>query len=119
MRSSFAFRAATVINGRAMELFPTNIRQADPDTLAIHWNDGVESLYSVYQLRCMCPCANCVDENTGQRTLDPANVPTEVKPIDIEQVGNYALQIKWTDGHDTGIYTWVRLRAMAGDARPD
>ncbi|MHC4954445.1 MAG: DUF971 domain-containing protein [Planctomycetota bacterium] len=87
-----------------MELFPTNIRQADDDTLAIHWNDGVESTYNVYELRCACPCANCVNELTGERILDPKNVNPDVKP---------ALQVRWSDGHDTGIYSWVRLRAMA------
>jgi len=102
-----------------MELFPTNIRQVDSNTLGINWNDGAESLFDVYKLRCLCPCANCVDENTGQRTLDPTKVAPDVKPVDITQVGNYALQIKWSDGHDTGIYTWVRLRAFAADAQPD
>lgn len=99
-----------------MELFPTNIRQVDANTLGIHWNDGVESLYDVHQLRCLCPCANCVDEMTGERTLDPAKVAADVKPVDIVQIGNYALQIKWSDAHDTGIYTWVRLRAIAEES---
>ena len=102
-----------------MELFPTNIQQVDEDTLGINWNDGVETQYSVYKLRCLCPCANCVDENTGKRTLDPSKVAPDVKPVDIVQVGNYALQIKWTDGHDTGIYSWTRLRVIAADAGPE
>ena len=82
--------------------------------LAITWNDGVETNFRVFDLRAACPCAQCVDELTGKRLLDPGNLDPEVKPVDIVSVGNYALQIKWSDGHDTGIYSWVRLRALAG-----
>ncbi|MHC4408349.1 MAG: DUF971 domain-containing protein [Planctomycetota bacterium] len=98
-----------------MDPFPTNIQQAGADVLAITWNDGVESHYRVFDLRAACPCAQCVDELTGKRILDPKNVDPEVKPVDIVSVGNYALQIKWSDGHDTGIYSWVRLRALAAN----
>ena len=99
-----------------MELFPTNISQVDDRTLGIHWNDGVDSTYDVFKLRCMCPCANCVDEMTGERTLDPSKIAADVRPVDIVQVGNYALKIAWSDNHDTGIYTWIRLRVMAEES---
>jgi ATP-binding protein involved in chromosome partitioning len=85
-----------------MDPFPTNIQQAGADVLAITWNDGVESHYRVFDLRAACPCAQCVDELTGKRILEPKNVDPEV-------------QIKWSDGHDTGIYSWIRLRALAAN----
>ncbi|MHC4932413.1 MAG: gamma-butyrobetaine hydroxylase-like domain-containing protein, partial [Planctomycetota bacterium] len=45
-----------------MSAVPTDIRQAGPDTLAISWADGSESIYRVFDLRLACPCAMCVDE---------------------------------------------------------
>ena len=63
-------------------------------------------------LRLACGCAICVDEWTGEEHLDPACVPEDVRPLKIESVGRYALQIQWSDGHDTGIYPFRRLRAL-------
>ena len=95
-----------------MAAIPRDIRQADPRTLAITWQDGAESVYDVRRLRLACPCANCVDEMTGKPRLDPASVPAGVAPVNIRSVGNYAIAIVWSDGHDTGIYSFERLREM-------
>ena len=95
-----------------MDLYPTNIQQIDADTLGIHWSDGVESTFNVFKLRCACPCANCVDEMTGDKLLDPKRVAPDVKPVDLAQVGNYAIQISWSDGHNTGIYSFRSLKEM-------
>jgi ATP-binding protein involved in chromosome partitioning len=92
-----------------MDVVPKEIRQAGPRTLAIVWSDGRESRYEVRELRLLCPCASCRDEVTGERLLDPARVPQDVHPIRLESVGNYALKVRWSDGHDTGIYTYRRL----------
>lgn len=95
---------------------PTSIEQHGPADLAIRWGDGVESLLSVRTLRLACACAVCVDEWTGEQRLDPTAVPEDVRPVRIEPVGRYALQITWTDGHDSGIYSYERLRALAEPA---
>ncbi len=91
---------------------PTGIRQAGPRTLAIIWGDGRESRYEVRDLRLACACASCVDEWSGAERLDPASVPEDVHPLRIEPVGRYAIQIYWSDGHDTGIYPYRRLREL-------
>ena len=96
-----------------MSLGPRAIRQAGDDRLAIDWSDGATSEYRVFDLRIECPCAGCHDEVTGERLLDPATVPAGVKPVRLESVGNYAVKITWSDGHDTGIYTYERLRRIA------
>ena len=57
-----------------------------------------------------------MDELTGKRLLDPRSIDPEVKPVEIVSVGNYAIKISWSDGHDTGIYSWVRLRVLAADS---
>jgi DUF971 family protein len=51
-----------------------------------------------------------VDEFTGKRLLDPGRIDREVAAVHWKRVGRYALQIQWSDGHDTGIYTYERLR---------
>jgi ATP-binding protein involved in chromosome partitioning len=92
---------------------PTAIRQAGPRELAITWADGRESVYDVRDLRLACACASCVDEWTGEGRLDPVSVPEDVHPVAIRRVGRYAIQIDWSDGHDTGIYPFRRLRELA------
>jgi len=92
---------------------PTEIRQAGPRRLAITWADGRESAYDVRELRLACGCAHCVDEWTGQGRLDPDSVPADVHPLKVEKVGRYAIQIRWSDGHESGIYPFRRLRDLA------
>ncbi|HEX5136485.1 MAG TPA: DUF971 domain-containing protein [Planctomycetota bacterium] len=98
-----------------MAATPTRIYQAGPSTLAIVWSDGQERLYRVRDLRIACPCATCRDEMTGERILDPSRVPEDVRPVHLQSVGNYGVKIRWSDGHDTGIYSYDRLREL-GDA---
>jgi len=91
---------------------PADIRQKGPGELAITWRDGHQSVYPVRALRLSCGCASCVDEWSGEERLDPGSVPEDVHPLRIEPVGRYAIQISWSDGHDTGIYPFARLRAL-------
>ena len=92
---------------------PSKLEQAGPTTLAITWGDGVHSILEVRDLRLACGCAHCVDEWTGELRLDATTVPEDVHPTRIEPVGRYAIQIAWSDGHDSGIYPFVRLRQLA------
>ena len=93
---------------------PTQIFQKGPRELAIRWADGTESAFDVHALRLACACARCVDEWSGRATLDPQSVPMDVHPLRIRSVGRYAIQIDWSDGHDSGIYPFRRLRDLAG-----
>jgi len=93
-----------------LDVVPKQIRQSGPNTLAILWSDGQERAYAVRDLRLACPCAACHDELTGERLLDPARVPADVHPLDLASVGHYGLKIRWSDGHDTGIYAYESLR---------
>jgi DUF971 family protein len=88
------------------------IWQQDDRTLAISWTDGRKSLYDVVELRRQCRCANCIDEVTKKRTVNPDDIPESVRPLKIESVGRYALTIHFTDGHKTGIYPFERLREI-------
>jgi DUF971 family protein len=84
----------------------------DGSALEIRWEDGHVSVYEPRYLRLHCPCAECVHEMTGERVLDPATVPEGVHPTEINYVGRYALQFVWSDGHDTGFYTYETLRRL-------
>ena len=89
-------------------------RTAGGITLA--WSDDLEQELGIAGLRRACPCALCVDEVSGVRRLDPASVPDDLALQDMQPVGNYAYRIRFGDGHDSGIYTLERLRALAEEA---
>jgi len=90
------------------EIGPTE----DERRLRIRWGDGAAHEYVPQELRLLCPCAGCVDEMSGLRTLRPEMVQEDVYPTAIHYVGRYALQFVWSDGHDTGIYTYEYLRDL-------
>jgi DUF971 family protein len=77
--------------------------------LEITWSDGHVSRFPTKLLRSLCPCAGCVDERTGVRTLDPETVSTDIDIQEMDPVGNYAIRFRWSDGHETGIYSWEHL----------
>jgi ATP-binding protein involved in chromosome partitioning len=93
---------------------PVALARHDERTLSLRWADGVEARVDAVALRRACPCAACVDENTGRRTLAPEAVADDVRPTRLRSSGRYALAIGFTDGHDTGLYTWRSLRGLAG-----
>ena len=76
----------------------------------IRWDDGQLSTLSARTLRQQCPCAECVDEWTRERKLDPASVPETMKILEMHPVGNYALSFVFSDAHRTGIFNWGMLR---------
>ena len=84
--------------------------------IALSWSDGLDAELQVVALRQQCPCAFCVDELTGQRRLDPTSVPEDLELRDMQPVGRYAYRILFGDGHDSGIYTVERLRALSEEA---
>jgi len=92
---------------------PTAINYYAKDrTLEITWGPGHTVRLPTKLVRTECGCASCVDERTGERILDPRSVPEDIDILDMRPVGNYAIQIRWSDGHDAGLYTWERLRHL-------
>lgn len=89
--------------------------------LEITWNDGKECRYSFAGLRAVCPCVECkgghanmggpVDIEVYRAASDP-----ELNLEGVVPMGSYALQFNWSDGHWTGIYTWVYLREICDGA---
>ena len=94
------------------EVRPTRIERLPDGQIKIQWSDGHEGVYPPRYLRLHCPCAGCVDEWSGERILKPEQVPEDIRPEWIQQVGWYAIQIRWSDGHETGIYPFDLLRSL-------
>ena len=69
-------------------------------------------------LRERCPCAGCVHELTGQRLLDPKSVRPDIRADEIELVGRYAIRIRWSDRHSTGIYTFQQAPRVGSRVKP-
>jgi len=80
-------------------------------TIAFTWDDEHQSVYPARALRLACRCAACIEEMTGRALLDPKTVPDNVRAKSMKIVGQYAVQIDWSDGHSTGLYNFRDLRA--------
>jgi ATP-binding protein involved in chromosome partitioning len=93
---------------------PLQVLSVEPNDKAkmakISWSDGVQSLVSFKDFRFICPCAVCVDEHNGERKIKRETISDDIHPLNIRTIGNNALQVKWSDGHDTGIYSYEYLR---------
>jgi len=74
-------------------------------------DDGDEDVWPAHVLRTRCTCAMCQSELTGERILDPAAVPEDIVVTHMALVGNYGVSVHFSDGHSTGIYRFVNLRA--------
>ena len=90
-------------------------RQPAEQTLLIAWPDGCEASLPLVALRGQCMCARCVDELTGERIVDLDGIDPAIQIDALKLVGNYALKITWSDGHDTGLYTWPHLRRLCDE----
>ena len=88
---------------------PVGLNKADDNGISIDWADGGKSCLPMNFLRASCPCATCVDEWSGEVKVKPEDV-MQVRVKKIAQVGSYAFSIGFSDGHDTGIFTYERLR---------
>jgi len=93
---------------------PEHIAVSKSKGIKIDWADGHTSEYGLQYLRDRCPCATCTGAHGGG---PPAASPFQMykaalKMSGVEPVGNYALRIVWSDGHNTGIYSWELFRAL-------
>ena len=82
--------------------------------LVVQWDAEHRSLYPYKSLREECRCAHCVDEWSGRRLLDPTTVPEDMQALDFIEIGRYAIQILWSDAHETGIYSFDLLMSLCG-----
>ena len=89
---------------------PKGIRKKGNRSVVMEWADGHTSEFSARALRLECRCASCRHEWTGENLLDPTTVANDIEIQSAKVVGHYALQILFSDGHGTGIFTFENLR---------
>lgn len=88
----------------------------DQREVTLGWSDGATTKVGARRLRQYCPCAGCVDEWSGKRTLEIDAVPETMQVLEVNPVGNYALSFTFADEHRTGIYQWQYLRDLSSQA---
>jgi DUF971 family protein len=100
---------------------PRKLQLKRTESLRIEWSDGVLTTYPLDYLRSMCPCATCRSiretpkpppgKSLSLKVL-PGNFQSSTEVKGAELVGNYAIRIDWSDGHDSGIYSFEYLRQI-------
>jgi DUF971 family protein len=98
-------------NGILTKPIPQEIKTSN-GIVTILWSDRHHSRYEARELRLGCRCAGCVDEWTHESLIKADRIPQTLTPKAIEVMGNYALHFDWSDGHNTGIYTYDYLREV-------
>lgn len=83
--------------------------------LTIEWEDGAVSRLPIAYLRGWCPCAACQGHGT---VVQYHEAPDDLGIELMAEAGAYALHLRFSDGHDSGIYTWTWLRQIAPDSPP-
>jgi len=96
---------------------PEHIAISKSKGIKIDWKDGHRSEYGLTYLRDKCPCAGCTGAHgTSPRPAETGNPFQMFKPamkmLGVEPIGNYAIRINWSDGHNAGIYSYEHLRAI-------
>lgn len=81
--------------------------------LEIHFDDGSIFEMPAEYLRVYTQSAEAVGHGPGQETLQIGK--EDVAITDILPVGNYAVKLVFSDGHDTGIYSWDLLYKLGSD----
>lgn len=92
---------------------PTRILEESDSTITVEWSDGQEFRHHAADLRRSCPCAGCINEWTGEKMLDGSTISDDLTFTSIAIVGRYALNFNFSDGHDTGIFSYKYLRELA------
>ena len=109
-----------IANNLALQLKHDNKNSLEPEevvvkngALHIYWKNLESSkLFKAYDLRLLCKCAHCMDEHTGKKLIDIDKVSANIQITQAEAVGRYGLKVSFSDGHNTGIFTFEKLIKM-------
>lgn len=95
---------------------PEHIAVSKSKGIKIDWRDKHRSEYELQYLRDHCPCAQCTGAHGAAPVKQEPNPLQMFKPAlkiqEVEPIGNYALRLKWNDGHNTGIYSYEHFRRI-------
>jgi DUF971 family protein len=79
----------------------------------LSWKGGDTLTIANRDLRLSCGCALCVDELTGEKILKESDILENIAPTEITPLGNYAIGVRWNDGHSSGIYPYKNIKKLA------
>ncbi len=98
---------------------PVDVEVDREHGVTLVWPDGHSSRYRLPDLRAGCPCAECRNARLagGPSWLAPPGTADELRVDSAEFAGSYGLQLRWNDGHQTGIFSWELLRRWCGCER--
>lgn len=101
---------------------PEHIAISKSKGIKIDWKDSHRSEYTLAYLRDECPCASCTGAHGTEPQKSAYSAPAPANPfqlftpvlkmLTVEEVGHYAIRIDWSDGHNTGIYSFDHLRKI-------
>jgi len=95
--------------------WPTDISLKKSErTLTVTFDDGAVFTLPAELLRVESPSAEVQGHGAGQKKTVPGK--RNVAITNVEPVGTYALRIIFSDGHDSGLFTWDYLYALGRDA---
>ena len=106
-----------------MNAEPEHIAISKSKGIQIDWKGGHHSKYALAYLRDRCPCASCTGAHGTEPQASNYSAPQQpsnpfqmfaptLKMLNAEAVGHYAIRIEWSDGHNTGIYSFDHLREI-------
>jgi DUF971 family protein len=100
-----------VTAGKAEAPWPEEIRLKRAEkTLEIDFSDGAKLRLPAEYLRVESPSAEVQGHGPGQKQIVAGRANVGIAAV--EPVGNYAIRLKFDDGHDTGIYSWSYLHLL-------
>lgn len=89
-------------------VWPEEIRLSKAkDSLFVKFDNGYETTLTAELLRVESPSAEVQGHGSGQKTTPAGKGNVTIGAI--EPVGNYAIRISFSDGHDTGLFSWEIL----------
>lgn len=101
---------------RDNDMTPTEIKlRKSSRVLEVTYDDGASFSLSFEYLRVYSPSAEVRGHGPGQETLQTGKEDVEITAID--PVGHYAVRLVFSDGHDTGLYTWAYLRELGDNKK--
>jgi len=81
--------------------------------LEVTFEDGAVFTLPCEYLRVESPSAEVQGHGPGQKVLVPGK--RDVNIAAITPVGNYAVQLRFDDGHDSGLYSWSYLHELGSE----
>ncbi len=101
--------------GKKMLENPTRPEVAhDAESITLTWPEtGETATVPNLELRKSCSCALCIDEMTRAPLLDPTTLPADLHAEKVGIIGNYAVTVDWSDGHNTGFFPYNTIRALS------